>query len=904
VNFASVFATLTGMSVHYSGLTSRDVLHKRDEFGFNQIVDSVGVSPFVILFRQIKGNYILYLLFFSVILSFLVGKESTAFAIILVILVITSTGFFQEYRAEQAIAALRTLIVPLTMVLRDGREQQINSTELVPGDVVFLHSGERVPADVLIIEGKDVHVDESILTGESLAVVKTAVLRDEDQDIAHLLYMGSFIVSGRCVGSVVQTGMRTKFGSIATMISNAEKSMPLTDKVNQIARYMMFVGITISILTGLLMLLREWPVSYADFSEILILTVALSVAAFPEGLPVVLTTTLALGASRMARKNAIVNRMSAITTLGETTVICTDKTGTITEGEMTVRKVMAGGQIFDVSGVGYSDEGGIRSEKIPDPSHFIPLQLMLEACVVCNDAKIERISHSLEFHSFGTPTESALLVLASKVKRFKENSLWQRLHEHPFSSDRKMMSVLASREGRFVVFVKGAPEVVLPKCSHETVDRKGDGADISQLLSPDVSLEMSNSHRLDLLEFANQYAREAYRVMCLGYKVCERADEAYSEDNFTLLGFAVMEDPPREEVADAIRECQDAHIKVKMITGDNKETATAIGRQVGLTGLLVTGDELDALDEKMFRETVRSTTIFARVRPEHKLQIVKALKFAGEIVTMTGDGVNDAPALKEAHIGVAMGKNGTDVSRSVADLTLKDDNFATIVEAIREGRTIFVNIRKFVSYMLSCNYSQLLLLFGGVLLSPLFGWQVPIVISLQILFMNLITDDMPALTLGFNPTSKEVMREPPRLRSSIMTTDLFKLTIVCGIVMGVFALIVYFVEFNSMHNSVDQSRSATLVAMVLLALVNAFHFRSFKQRVLGRSLFINPYLFYASLVSLLLTFAILYTPLSLIFETTPLSLTGWVVALGGAFGYLVILDIIKSFRPLLREDVF
>lgn len=861
------------------GLSYEEALKRLKESGPNEIRDISKSSPLKILFRQVQKNFVFYLLLGAAIISFTVEKSITGYAILGVIFLVIVTGFIQEYRAEKAISALKNMILPLTMVVRGGKEKEIPSREIVSGDILVLRSGERIPADSVLLDGEDIEVNEAILTGESSDISKKQIHSEDKYEEENILYMGSFLVKGKCYAKVIHTGMNTKFGKIAGLISSVEKELPLQDKVNRITKIMVGIALVASVSVGIIMLTRA-ELTGEYLTEILILVIAISVSAFPESFPVVLTTTLAVGASRMAKKNAIVNRMSIIETLGETTVICTDKTGTLTMGEMTVRGIISGNEVYSVTGTGYRGHGQItQDKKAVDVNQNEALRLLIKTGILCNDSKIEKLPDDHEYEVIGNQTEGALLILGAKSNFFPEDFKFERINETPFSSERKMMSILTKEAGGEFVYAKGAFEVMINKCTNIYED----GKEIKLTKEKISELQKINTH----------LTTKALRTLTLAYKK-NTGTSNYSEDDLTLIGIIALEDPPREEVKDAIEVCKRAQITVKMITGDNSETAVAIGKQVGIIGNVLVGKEIDDMSDSELKTAVKETVIFARVNPEHKLRIVKALKELGEIVTMTGDGVNDAPALKEAHIGVAMGKNGTDVSRSVADLTLKDDNFATIVTAIREGRTIFNNIRKFVTYQLSTNFAELSIILVGVLLAPLLGWEAPILLALQILFLNLVTDNMPAITLGLNPTSKDIMNYAPRRKSSILAKPHVGTLIVLGSLMGLSALIVYYIVFNVLGQSVEVARTASLVTIILLEIVNAYTFRSFRKNVLTRSPFINKYLVVATFLSLTATIIILYTPARNVFSTAPLPINIWIFPITAAVILLLIQDTVKS----------
>ncbi|MFA5856555.1 MAG: cation-transporting P-type ATPase [Candidatus Pacearchaeota archaeon] len=862
------------------GLTEKEARSKLAQYGKNEIREISKNGPLKILLRQVKSNFIIYLLFFAMLLSFLVGKVPTGITILCVIFMVIIVGFIQEYRAEKALGALKNMIMPVSIIIRDGKEKEEFSINLVPDDIIIFRSGEKIPADCIILEQKDLVVNESILTGESREVKKEAIKQNNKISEVNQLFMGSFVVNGRCIAKIIHTGMDTKFGKIAGMISTAEKELPLQKKVNKIAKYMATIAIIVSLLTGLLMIVRAETLSQEFLIEVLILIIALSVSAFPEGLPVVLITTLASGVFKMAKKNAIVNRISVVETLGETTVICSDKTGTITKGEMTVRKIYSDNNLYNISGTGYEATGKfLLNNKEVDIKKENVLELLFKSAIFCNDTRIERIGDDNVYKPIGTPTEAALLIMAAKAGIMKDDLEFKRLEESPFNSDRKMMSVLGKYNSKNYVFVKGAPEILLNKC--KSIQRN------------DGVFTLSSKEKSRILNINKEMTNDTLRTLSIAYKKPISIKENLEED-LIYLGTVGMEDPPREEVKDSIKICLNAGIKVKMITGDNKETALAIARQIGLRGEVIEGSELDKISEEDLIKKIKNIVIFARVRPEHKLRIVKALKENGEIVTMTGDGVNDAPALKEAHIGIAMGLGGTDVTREVSDITLKDDNFVTIVNAIKEGRTIFRNIKKFVTYQLSCNLAELIILFMGVLLSPYLGWQVPILLALQILFMNLVTDNLPAITLGFNPPSNDVMDEKPRKKADILDKKLIYLLIFTGVILAFFTLFAVYLSHNVFNYDFEVARTVALVSLILLEIASAFNYRSFRKGVLNRSPFVNKYLLFASMISILATIIIIYTPLNKIFGTVPISLYGWLCALIPTILLILLFDILKA----------
>ncbi len=868
------------------GLTNEEAKKRLEEFGLNEIKDISKTSTLKILLRQIKSNAVIYFMIAAMLISFFVGKNVTAYAILAIVILVISAGFIQEYRSEQAISALKGMLVQVSTAIRNGKEEEIQSKYLVPEDTIILRNGEKIPADCVIIEAQELRVNESALTGESKEIHKKAG-DEKNPTEENVLYMGTYVVNGRAIAKIKHTGMNTEFGKIAGLISTTEKDLPLQKKVNKIAKYMATVAIIVSILTGIVMFFQGEITHNESIVNILILVVAIAISAFPEGLPVVFISTLSSGVYRMAKHNAIVNRMSIIETLGETTVICSDKTGTITKGEMTVKKIYANDTFFEVTGAGYEENGDFfcdnKKINIKKEPFF---NTLFSGFVLCNDARIERTEEGGTYKATGSPTEAALLTVAAKAGIFKEDMQFKRAQEIPFNSERKMMSVLCQVGKEKFVYTKGAPEYVLRHCKYiqrnKTIEK------------------LTKKEREKIISANNKMTSKAMRTVAVAHKKAKNSSVNQLEQDLVFVGLVGMEDPPHEDVKEAIVQCKNAGIEVKMITGDNKETAQAIAKEIGLHGGLIEGHELDSMTDDELEKVIKSIAIFARVKPEHKIRIVRVLKSIGEIVTMTGDGVNDAPALKEAHIGVAMGKNGTDISRSVADLTLKDDRFSTIVLAVSEGRTLFKNIQKFVTYQLSCNFAELSILFIGMLLAPALGWQVPMLLALQLLFMNLVTDNIPAITLGFNPSSDDVMRDMPRKNTQILNKRLIALIAVTGVLLMVFVIFSYYLSHNIFGKSQEYSRTVALVSLIALVIANAFSFRSFRKGVLTRSLFVNPYLVYASIVSFIATIAVLYTPLNKIFETTPLGIDGFAIPIIFSLVMIIIFDTLKIINNKIK----
>jgi len=857
------------------GLTQKEAEELIKKYNHNEIKEVKHTTTFQIFLRQIKSNMVVYLLIFAMIISFFVQENITGYTLIAIIFLIILIGFFQEYKAEKAIQALKNIIVPISIVIRDGKEKEIPTRELVPGDILILRTGEKIPADCVIVEEKELRVNESILTGESAEISKKAAKNIETCTNDNKLFMGTFVVNGRCVAQVTHTGMNTEFGKIARLIAITEKELPLQKKVNKIVKYTVSIGLFVSVLTAIIMLIKTSPLTYENGIDILIVAIALSVSAFPEGFPVVLMTTLASGAYQMAKKNAIVSRMSIIETLGETTVICSDKTGTITKGEMTIKKIFIDNKIIDVSGSGYNAEGSFTYEKRNfDILKNAAGKYLLKAALFCNDSKIKRIGDDKNYQVSGNSTEAALSIIAAKANLFKEDANFKRLEEIPFNSSRKMMSVICEENKRYFVYSKGAPEIILKQCTHIKTS-KG-------------TIKLTQKEKERIFKINYELTANAYRTLAIAYKQIKSPAKDGFEKGLVFLGLAGMEDAPREEVAESIALCKSAGIKVKMITGDHEETAKAIARQIGLSGIVINGPEMDNMTDDELARNIDNIAIFARVRPEHKIRIVRILKSKGEVVAMTGDGVNDAPALKEAQVGIAMGKKGTDVTRDVADLVLKDDHFSTIVDAIKEGRTIFNNIKKFATYQLSCNLSELFLIFTAILI----GLPLPLV-ALQILFMNMITDDSSAITLGFNPASLDAMKIPPRKKSFILNKDLLITLAIIGVFIGSVVLGVFYTVLNVFHQPIEIARTTALITLVIMEIINAFNFRSLRTPFYKLPIMANKYLFYAGIFSLFATAVVIYTPLNRIFQTAPVHIFYWIGSFIISISVLLLFDAIK-----------
>ncbi|HEX6186341.1 MAG TPA: cation-translocating P-type ATPase [Pyrinomonadaceae bacterium] len=856
------------------GLTAEEAARRLEEFGPNELQGASRVSAWAILLEQFKNVLIIILLLATALSAFL-GHGVEAVAITVIVLFAVVLGFVQEYRAERAIEALREMAAPGATVIRDGREQRVPARELVPGDLILLATGDKVPADVRLVEAVNLQAVEAALTGESAPVEKhTRPLADErlpTGDRKNMAYAGTAVTYGRGRALVAATGMATEFGQIARMLEEVETSRtPLQANLDRVGKALARAAFVVVLVIVALGLFRGQP-----FVEMLIFGVALAVAVVPEALPAVVTISLALGVKRMVKRNALVRRLPAVETLGSTSVICSDKTGTLTRDEMTARRVFVGGRMLEVSGTGYEPSGTFSA----DGSEVEPtetLSLLLRAAALASDARVERNEAGDKWEVKGDPTEAALVVAAAKagLDKVALDAQFPRVSEIPFTAETKRMTTLHETPEGVTAYAKGAPEIVIGSC-------------VSLLLEGGEE-PLDDARRAEALEAARRMAGEALRVLAVAYKRDAAVDTA--ESGMTLLGLVGMLDPPRAEARSAVRECEEAGIRVVMITGDHPLTAQAVANELGLSreGRVVTGAELEEMTDEELERAVESVEVCARVSPAHKLRVVTALQKRGQVVAMTGDGVNDAPALKKADIGIAMGITGTDVSKEAAAMTLTDDNFASIVAAVEEGRGIFSNIKKYLMYLLSSNIGEIGLMAGATLA----GLPLPLS-AVQILYVNLATDGLPALALAVDPPEDDLMKRPPRdPRSGIFTRPVVVLMVVGGVWSTVVNLGLFVWALNS-GRGIQEAMTMTFVSLVLIQFFKAYNFRSDRHSVLHRP-FANKWLNIAILWELVMLGLILYVPLlERVFGTYAITTTDWLIIIVAAFTVSPVLELAK-----------
>jgi Ca2+-transporting ATPase len=879
---------LTDLNSNLRGLNHNEAKKRLERYGPNELVKKKKQSPLLLLLSQFT-NFLVIVLFIAAGISAFLGDIIEFITIMAIVVMAGILGFVQEYRAEKALEALRRLAAPLAKVLRDGKEEEIPARELVPGDIVLLTTGDKVPADGRIIEAVNLKIDEAVLTGESVPVEKTtAPIKAENVAIGdqkNMSFFGTIVTYGRGKIVVTATGMQTEFGKIADMLQEVEeKKTPLQVNMDKTSK---FIGTFALILCGIIAFIgifRGYPVL-----EMFVWGVALAVAVIPEALPAVVTISLAFGVRRMVKRHALIRKLPSVETLGCVTYICSDKTGTLTKNEMTIRKIWVNNKFIDVSGSGYIPEGEFFFDGKPYHHYEPHLQSLLKIGVLCNDAELVFKEKEGIWSIKGDPTEGAFVVVAKKagLDQFELNSYYKRIDEIPFTSERKMMTTIHSTDdGEKLIYSKGAPEVILNNCKYIFKDEK--------------IQELSQEQREQILKAAQEMASQALRVIGLAYRIIEKDktyDKAHIEEDMIFAGLVGMIDPPREEVKESVKICEEAGIKPVMITGDHKITAMAIGRELGIlkSEEAISGVDLEKISDEELEKRVENIEVYARVAPEHKLKIVQALQKRGHIAAMTGDGVNDAPALKQADIGIAMGITGTDVSKEAADMILTDDNFASIVSAVEEGRTIFSNIRKYLVYLLTGNMGSV---FG--LTAALFsGLPLPLS-AIQILFINLLMDGAPAVALSVEPPEPGVMKKPPRNpKESIFNRYALTFIPLMGLWIGICSLGLFI--YNLQTADLAKAMTVFFATIISMRLINALNCKSAEISLFKLGIFSNKWLILAMASSFLLMLAAIYIPfLSKAFETVPLNLTDWLMIGGAAISVIVLDEIHKAVKARKR----
>lgn len=873
---------LSKLDSDQKGISSTQAKERLSQHGPNQLESPTKPSPLKIFIGKFK-DYMVLVLIFAAIISFIAGETTNAYVILGIVVLVAIIGFVQEYKAEKAMEALREMVAPEADVIRDGQMSTIPAADLVPGDVVFLEAGDKVPADGRILEVTSLQVIESSLTGESMPVEKLAQTLPEDIALAdrkNMVFMGTIISQGNCRAIVTATGLGTELGRISGLMKQEQAEPPLKIKLQQLAKRQALLVMVISAIVFILMFSRGLPVIDA-----LIASIALAVAGIPEALPFIVTLALAFGTQAMAKKNAIIRRLPEVETLGSTTVICTDKTGTLTTGEMTLREIRTYRKI-EVTGAGYDPSGQFISQGAKLEPTEEDLARILKIGVHANNSAIERANGG--WRVVGDPTEGALIVAAKKagiLDKIKDSS--SRFIEYPFDSERMRMTTVdeVHKEG-YIVSMKGAPEVVLSHCTKTT--------------TPNGTKTLTEEDRRSILADADDMAENALRVLALAWKPISNNDPVEvdcMESGLIFAGLTGMMDPPRKEVPEAIRVSKMAGIRTVMITGDHRLTARAIGKELGIgNGEVIEGVQLDRMSSEDLREHIDDVSVFARVTAEHKVRIVEALKARGHIVAMTGDGVNDAPALTAADIGVAMGRTGTEVTKEASDMVIADDNFATIVSAIEEGRRIFDNIRKGTSYLLSVSFAELATIFFAVAL----GFPLPL-LAAQILWINVVAEEFPAIGLALEPSHSDIMKRKPRDPKESMPSRplmIYTLGIAATIVAGTLGMYIITLQSNP---DLSYARTVAFVGLGFFTVYNAYSSRSLQESVFRMNPLGNKTLLIGIAASILAILAVVYIPfMQFIFETRPLTSESWILILTTGLVVVLAAEVMKKILSGLR----
>lgn len=876
---------LKEMETHEKGISESQAKSRLIKFGLNEIRREKKISKLKIFLNQFKSPLVIILII-ATLLSTIVGEIIDAIVILLILVFMAGLGFYQEYKAEKTIEALKKLTALEAIVIREGKSKKIPSIQLVPGDVVVLEQGAKIPADLRMIEEIELKIDESALTGESVSVSKCVegVKCKALAEMASMAFMGTVVTYGRGRGVVVETGMRTQMGKIAKMVEEAEEQeTPLQKRLGDFAKKLGIIVVVISIAVIIIGILRGNP-----FMEMIEAGIALAVAAVPEGLPAIVVVTLTIGLRKLAKHKALVKTLPAVEALGSTSVICADKTGTLTKNEMTIRKIWYKDRLIEVTGKGFEPAGDFLfdEEKI-DPKKDKTLSLLLKTGALCNNSELEKDKNQA-WEIIGDPTEGALVVVSAKAGMEREALEKQnpRLHEFPFASERKMMSTINKTEGKNILYVKGAPEIILK---------------LSKKIYENGRVRtLTGAERKMILERNQNLTKEALRVLAFAYREVKTSKfDDKLENDLIFIGLAGMIDPPRPDVKENILLCKKAGIKTVMITGDHKNTAVAIAREIDMFqegDRALTGEELDSMSDDELVKIVENVSVYARVNPEHKVRIVSAFKKKGHIIAMSGDGVNDAPALKNADIGVAMGIKGTDVAKEASDMILADDDFSNIVRAVEGGRHIYDNIKKFIYYLLSSNIGEVLVVLIAMVmfLDPSGNPIIPL-LAVHLLWINLVTDGPPAMALGLDPPSPDVMNRPPRdPNEKILTRGAIRFLILIGIIMTIGTLFTFYL---GLETSVDKARTMAFTTLVIFEMFNVINCRSLKYTINKIGIFSNRKLIYAIIAAVLLQLMVIYVPfIQAAFKVVALGLYDWLIIIAISSTVLIITQLkIKLF---------
>jgi len=882
-----------------AGLTQEEATRRLAVFGYNELLEKKKEAFWQKFLKQFKDVMVLILLAASLI-SAVAGEPLDSLVILAIVVLNATLGVFQESKAEKAMEALKKMSAPTSKVTRAGVLQVIPSRNLVPGDIVVLEAGDNIPADLRIIESFNLKAEEASLTGESVPSEKNSAVIDVDAalgDRHNMGFMSTVVTYGRGKGLVVGTGMKTEIGKIAAMLQNVKQEItPMQKKLAEFGRFIALVCIGVCIVVfiiGMIAGFRDGSLSPSQIRLLFMTAVSLAVASIPEGLPAIVTIVLALGMQRMARKNAIIKKLHAVETLGSVSVICSDKTGTLTRNEMTVTAIQTGHAAFAVSGEGYSPEGTIFSSGIPvEITAENDLKLLLRAAVLCNDAQLKKTPESGDWSIIGDPTEGALIAAAAKGGFWQEETVqrFPRIQEIPFDSSRKMMTTFHEVDGKILSFCKGAPDIVLNRSSHIAVNG------VVQPLTEQIAASVSMANKT--------MASRALRVLAIAYREFDGMPvdltAEHIETGMVFTGLMGMIDPPRSEVKIAVQTCKEAGIRPMMITGDHPDTALAIARELGINdpeNHVVDGRSMDAMPPEELRQVIQTTNIFARVSPENKVAIVEALRYHKYITAMTGDGVNDAPAMKRANIGVAMGITGTDVTKETADMVIADDNFASIVTAVEEGRVIYANIQKTIYFLLSCNAAEILVIFIAILA----GWPIPL-LPIHLLWVNLVTDALPALALGVEAKEPNVMRMKPRNPDHpLLNAPMQGMLVMQSLVMAITILGAFQYALISSGGDITFARTFAFVSLISTQLLCTYSSRSELYSVFRLGFFSNLYLNIGVGVSCLILLLSVQGSANELFKTVELGAREWFILACLAPIPFLSTELYKAIRRFMRR---
>ncbi|MDD4595640.1 MAG: calcium-translocating P-type ATPase, PMCA-type [Candidatus Izemoplasmatales bacterium] len=873
-----------------TGLTNEEVIKRQLADGKNELAEKKKKTLFRMFLEQFKDFLVIILLIaagISVVTGILTNEGLLDGIIIFTVVILNAIlGVTQEQKANNALAALKKMSSPHAKVLRNGKTCEIASPELVRGDIVFLEVGDFIPADVRLIESTNFQTDEAALTGESQPVEKYAKQTyEETKPLAerqNMTYMSTLVSSGKATGVVTDIGMQTEIGKIATMLDTVEEGKtPLQKTIDQFAKILGVICIAVSVVVFVLGIM---DLEHNNIFEIFLTAIALAVAAIPEGLTAVITVVLALGMQRMVKRNAIIKNLSTVETLGQATVICSDKTGTLTQNKMTVQRVFDLECEYTVTGVGYDTAGSIIYNDAP-ASITNNLDIMMKICLLCNDSKLEGTEKVI-----GDPTEGALLILAAKAGFDHDTAKekYPQLNEYSFDSDRKMMTSINIIDDQNYVLTKGACDQLIKRCAY--ISFKG------------VVREITNTDKKMILSQNEAFSQQAYRVLGYAYQTtCEPMSKDL-ENNLIFVGLTAMIDPPREEAAEAIKLCHQAGIRVMMITGDHLTTAKAIASDLGILKpghLALSGEDTEKMTDEEYEEAIMNCDVFARSTPKDKIKIVNILQKHGEIVAMTGDGVNDSPALKQADIGVAMGITGTEVSKEASNMILTDDNFASIVSAVEEGRVIYSNIRKFTIYLVSCNIGEILIILIAMVFSSTFHYVIPL-LAIHLLWINLMTDSFPAFALGMEKQEEGIMSQKPRgSKEQLLNKQTLIKIFIQGIGLAVAALASFLIGISISGASVTQARTMIFLTVVFGELIRTYSARSETKYLFQMKPFANKYINYAVMFSLLLVLLLVYIPpFANIFGLEALTLGELAIAAGLGFVPFLFAEATKLFHSI------